>query len=218
MPFDLIHFDIWCPISISCIHKHSYFLTAIDDFSRYTWITLMKSKSETRQHVINFITLIENQHDCHVKIVRSDNGHEFIIPQFYASKGILYQTSCVETPQQNARVERKHQHILNITRALLFQSNLPKPFWSYATTHVVFIMNRVPSPILNNQSPYFLLHKKRFDLHQLKVFGSLAYASTIQSHRMKLDSGARKCVFLGFKSGMKGVILLDINSKQLFVS
>jgi len=83
-PFDLIHFDIWGPISISSIHNYSYFLTAIDDFNRYTWLTLMKSKSEIRQHLIDFITLIENQHDCHVKIVRSDNGLEFNIPQFYA--------------------------------------------------------------------------------------------------------------------------------------
>jgi len=97
----------------------------------------MKSKSEARQHLVNFITLIEKHHDCHVKIVRIDNGPEFTIPQFYASKGILHQTSCVETPQQNARVEKKHQHILNITRALLFQSNLPKTFWSYTAIHAL---------------------------------------------------------------------------------
>ena len=178
----------------------------------------MKTKSETRQHVIDFITLIENHFNCNVKTVRSDNGHEFNIPHFCASKGILHQTSCVETPQQNARVERKHQHILNITRALLFQSHLPKYFWPYAAVHVVFIMNRVPSPILQNQSPYFLPHKMQPDLHQLKAFGSLAYASTLQAQRSKLDSKARKCVFLGYKSGMKGVVLLDIHSKQIFAS
>ena len=66
----------------------------------------MKTKSETRQHVIDFITLIENHFNCNVKTVRSDNGPEFNIPHFYASKGILHQTSCVETPQQNARVEK----------------------------------------------------------------------------------------------------------------
>ena len=79
-------------------------------------------------------------------------------------------------------------------------------------------MNRVPSPILNNQTPYFLLHNQNADMHQLKVFGSLAYASTLQAHRVKLASRARKCIFLGYKSGMKGVILLDTHSKEIFVS
>jgi hypothetical protein len=60
--------------------------------------------------------------------------------------------SCVETPQQNGRVERKHQHILNVGRALLYQSKLPHSVWSYAIHHVVFLINRVPTPLLQNQS------------------------------------------------------------------
>jgi len=102
---------------------------------------------------------------------------------------------------------------LNITRAGLFQSNLSKTFWSYVVVHAIFIMNRVSSPLLQIRSPYFLLHKKLPDLHQLKVFGFLAFASTLQAHRSKFASRARKCVFLGYKSGMKGVLLLDIHSK-----
>src|SRR4051812_27101152 len=94
-----------------------------------------------------------------------------------ASKGILHQTSCVETPQQNGRVERKHQTILNIARALLFQANLPKKFWSFAVQHAVFIMNRVPSIVLNNKSPYQCLHNSVPELHILKIFGTLAYTS-----------------------------------------
>lgn len=53
-PYDMIHFDIWGPLVVKSSYGHSYFLTVVDDCSRCTWITLMKSKSETRQHVINF--------------------------------------------------------------------------------------------------------------------------------------------------------------------
>jgi hypothetical protein len=126
--YDVIHLDIWGPISIKSIHGFSYFLTAVDDYSRFTWIILMKNKSETRQHVVNLVKMIKTQHNHDVKIIRSDNGPEFLMHEFYSSHGILHQTSCVESPQQNGRVERKHQHVLNVARALLYQSNLPKHF------------------------------------------------------------------------------------------
>lgn len=54
-PFDLIHFDIWDALAIKSIHGYSYFLTAVDDHSRYTWLTLLKYKSEVRHHIMNFV-------------------------------------------------------------------------------------------------------------------------------------------------------------------
>jgi hypothetical protein len=92
--------------------------------------------------------MIEKQFNTFVKYIRTDNGPEFLIPSFYATKGIIHQTSCVENPQQNGRVERKHQHLLNVGRSLLFQSKLPKKFWSYALVHTTFIINRVITPLL----------------------------------------------------------------------
>jgi len=58
--------------------------------------------------------------------------------------------SCVETPQQNGVAERKHQHILNIIRALIFQSNLHKFFWNFAASHAVFLLNRLPNKVLHS--------------------------------------------------------------------
>jgi len=58
----------------------------------------------------------------------------------------------VYTPQQNGIVERRHQHILDVSRALMFQSKLPKKFWSYVVLHAVYLINRIPTMILNNKS------------------------------------------------------------------
>jgi hypothetical protein len=78
----------------------------------------MVSKSQTRSLLVSFINLVVNQFNTMGKILRSDNGIEFQMLEFYQSKGIVHQLSYVETPQHNFVVERKHQHLLNVARAL----------------------------------------------------------------------------------------------------
>ena len=91
---DLIHVDIWIPMSFPSASGHRYFLTIVDDHTRFTWIFFMKSKSETAALLKQFIILVENQFTKTVKVVRTNNGLEFKIDSFYASKGIEHQNTC----------------------------------------------------------------------------------------------------------------------------
>jgi len=86
----LIHVDLWGPYSIPSIHGHKY--------SRYTWIFLLKQKSEVVKILKNFVTFIQTQFETTIKTIRSDNGSEFFMTNFFANKGIVHQTSCVNTP------------------------------------------------------------------------------------------------------------------------
>nr|KYP75714.1 Retrovirus-related Pol polyprotein from transposon TNT 1-94 [Cajanus cajan] len=129
--FDLLHIDIWGPCSKVSMHGHRYFLMIVDDHSRFTWIYLMHTKSETRTHIANFVAYVETQFDKKIKTIHTDNGYEFLMHNFFSSKGIIHQTSCVETPEQNGIVERKYQHLLSVTRALLFQSIFLQNFWCF---------------------------------------------------------------------------------------
>jgi transposase InsO family protein len=116
-PFDLIHVNIWGPLgsflSTSTNGLH-YFLTIVDDFSRYSWIHLMYQKCQTRPFIQSFFKLVATQFNLKVKILRSNNGAEFHMEDFFASQGTFHQLSCVETPQQNSIIERKHQHLHNV--------------------------------------------------------------------------------------------------------
>ena len=117
-----------------------------------TWVCLMKHKSDTHDLLVQFIHMVENQFNTKVKVVRSDNGPEFKLDTFYKLNRIIHQTSCVNTPQQNGVAERKHRHLLNVARGLLFQANLPKRFWGEAIFTSAYLINRTPTPLLQGQT------------------------------------------------------------------
>ena len=128
-PFELVHVDTWGPYHVKTANGHRYFLTLVDDYTRSTWTHLMVTKDEAFHLIKSFVIMAQTQFNGTVKVMRSDNALELGLSNealdFFASTGIIHQTSCVQTPQQNGVVERKHKHLLEVSRALLFQSHIP---------------------------------------------------------------------------------------------
>ncbi|KAK4411317.1 Retrovirus-related Pol polyprotein from transposon RE2 [Sesamum angolense] len=197
-PFEMLHMDLWGPYHLSSLSGCHYFLSIVDDYSRGIWTFLLKHKSQVPCTLDKFFKLVHTQFQATVKVVRTDNGTEFINNQchtLFTSLGILHQTSCSYTPQQNGVVERKHKQLLEMARALLFQSSLPKKFWENLSLTATYLINRLPTPLLNWKSPFEILYKKPPSYAQLKVFGCLCFASNVTPHKQKFDQRAYKCVF-----------------------
>ena len=79
-----------------------------------------------------FYKMVQTQFESPIKRLRSDNGREYVnqnLSKFLQENGVVYELTCVDTPQQNGVAERKNRHLLKVTRALLFQMSVPKSYW-----------------------------------------------------------------------------------------
>lgn len=129
------------------------------------------------------------------------------MPDFYSSNGTIHQRSCVYTSQQNGIVERKHQHLLDIACALLFQASLCLKLWGDAILTTAYLINCTPTPILHNKTPHGQLFFVVPSYNHLRVFGCLCYASTNKHNRSKFDA---RC--LSWKMHFSLAILLELRA------
>lgn len=104
---ELIHLDLWGPYVVTSKDGFKYFLTIVDDYTRAVCVYLLKGKTEVYDTVVMFFNLLKNQFSRTVKVLRSDNGTEFVnfnMNTFLEKHGVVHQTSCAYTPQQNGVV------------------------------------------------------------------------------------------------------------------
>nr|GEU96798.1 retrovirus-related Pol polyprotein from transposon TNT 1-94 [Tanacetum cinerariifolium] len=105
---------------------------ALEPFNLIHIKLLLIGSTDACSVLIAFFKFVQTQFDKKVKIVRSDNALEFLkgsLAPYMTEQGIEHQTSCVDRPQQNRRVERKHRHVLEVARALRFHAHLPLTHW-----------------------------------------------------------------------------------------
>ncbi|GJY04655.1 putative RNA-directed DNA polymerase, partial [Tanacetum coccineum] len=135
--------------------------------------------------------------------VVSHTGHRYFLTVvddytravwFCNDKGIVHQTSCAYTPQQNGVVERKHRHLLNVARCLI-----------------------LPSSVLNGKSPYDMIYNSCPKLSHIRMFGCLCFATVLNNHD-KLTNRSKKCVMMGYSSSQKGYRLYSLDRHQFLVS
>lgn len=106
--FALIHIDIWGPYKVCTKDKCRFFLTILDDHSRHTWVSLLSHKSDSLEVIEAFYAYAQTQFGKSIQVIRSDNAMEFSDSkciQFFATTGIIHQTSCSHRPEQNARTK-----------------------------------------------------------------------------------------------------------------
>ena len=82
LPLQLIHFDICGPMNVRARHGAHYFITFIDDFTRYDHVYLIFHKSKALECFKRYSRLVENQLNVNIKTLRTDRGREYLYDLF----------------------------------------------------------------------------------------------------------------------------------------
>ncbi|KAK1415024.1 hypothetical protein QVD17_30793 [Tagetes erecta] len=202
-PLQMLHMDLFGPTNVQSIGRKSYCLVIIDDFTRFSWVYFLHAKSETAELLKEFIIKIENQLECKVKTLRSDNGTEFKnanVDLFCAEKGIARQYSAPRTPQQNGVAERKNRTLIEAARSMLADAKIPITFWDEAIATACFVQNRTLLVQDKQKTSYELLFGRKPNISYLKAFGCPVSILNLNEHLGKFESKSDDGFFLGYSS------------------
>jgi hypothetical protein len=191
----------------------------IDDFSKYTWIYLIRHKSDVFQVFHDFQKLVERKFDKKIIIVQSDLGGEYEkLHSFFKQIGIPHQVSYPHAHQQNGSTERKHRHIVEVGLALLANASMPLKFWDEAFLTSIFLINLLPSKVINFDTPAQRRLKETPDYNSLRTFGCACWPNLRPYNNHKLSFQSIQCVFLGYSQFHKGFKCLEPKSGHVYIS
>ena len=219
---ELIHSDVKGPIETKSHGGSRYFITFIDDFSKWTTVYTMKEKSQSFQCFVKFHKFAETHSGEKVKILRTDNGGEYTSNEFQSyleQNGRVHQPTVAYSPQQNEVAERMNRTLMDLVRSMLHAKNIEKPFWAEALQTATYIRNRVTSRSLaNDTTPFHRWHGKAPNLSHTRIFGSRCHYVLPRSKVKSLDTRSREAIFVGYALQSKGYKLWDVNTCKCVIS
>ena len=210
---EIIHSDICCPDMD--MYSPKYFITFIDDYSRYMYIYLLHNKNEALDAFKVFKAEVEKQCEKQIKIVRTDRDGEFYgrytengqapgpFAKFLQENGIVAQYTMPGSPDQNGVAERRNRTLMDMVRSMRSNSKLPESLWTEALKTAVYILNRVPTKAVPKM-PFELFKGWKPSLRHVRVWGCSSEVRVYNPQEKKLDPRTISGYFIGYAERSKG--------------
>lgn len=219
VPLELIHIDVCGPLPTKSQGGNRYILVIVDDYSRYICTYFMQNKTDVYKYFVEYVNRYENDLNRKLKKVRNDNGTEFTNKEFenYINRrGIKHERTVAYNPQSNGVVERSNRILLDKSRTLLIDAQLPMNFWAEAVATATYLRNVSLSKGGNNKTPIEMWSSKKPTVSYLKIFGCLTYYYLPKVQRNKLQPKARKGIFIGYSQETRGYRIYDPEYRKIY--
>jgi transposase InsO family protein len=131
-PLQLIHSDICEMNGVLTEGGQRYFMTIIDDASKYCYVYLLKTKDDALNCFKTYKVEVENQLEKKIKRFRSDRDGEYFSNEFdlfYAEHGVIHERMPSYSPQSNGVAEGKNQTLIDLVNSMLDTVGLSKAWW-----------------------------------------------------------------------------------------
>ncbi|KAI3816126.1 hypothetical protein L1987_15816 [Smallanthus sonchifolius] len=184
-PLQLLHMDLFGPMSVMSHERKSYCLVVADDFSRFTWVFFQAKKDETPETLKIYLLQIKNMFNLSVKTIRSDHGTEF-------KNAILDSFS-----------ERRNRTLIEAARTMIVDSKLPVTFWAEAVNTLCFVQNRVLITKSCNKTPYEIMYKRKHVIDFFRKFGCVCTMLNTSDQLNKFETKVYECYFVGYSSNQR---------------
>ncbi|KAJ5497613.1 Reverse transcriptase RNA-dependent DNA polymerase [Penicillium fimorum] len=217
-PGDLIHTDVWGPISISSISGYNYYVTFTDDASRFCWVFLLKHRSEVLDKFIQVEQWLKTQLNLTVKRVSGDNAKEHEpLREYLISKGAVWDPVPPYTPRLNGIPEIKNKHLLEPLVAIMSDNELPKYLWGPLIQGINYTQNRLWHSKIEC-TPFEKLHGYQPDISHLRALGCQCWYMIAKERRQtKLHPHSAEGRFLGYDQRGHYQIY-DVSTKKIVIS
>jgi hypothetical protein len=181
----------------------------------------LKTKDGVLVRFQEFKAQVENLTGRKIKVLRSYNGGEYTSRDFSdlcIEVGIKREYTIPYNPQQNGVAERKNGSIVEATKAMIHDQNLPMILWAEASMTIVYVLNRSPHKILKNMTPEEDFTGVKHEVRHFKIFGCPIYFHVPKEKKTKLDPSGRKSTFVRYSESSKAYRIYIPSQRQIEVS
>lgn len=217
-PFKVVRSDV-AFFPVTSRESYWYFISFIDDYSKFGFAYPMKSKSEAFTHFKHFKARVETLLKATVVELRSDNGGEYLdtsFQRYLREAGIASTMGPPQTPQLNGVAERWNRTMGERIRCMLIESSLPEYMWTNALRIGVDLYNNSPSKgAYDFQSPVHTLQLPALTPAQVHQFGCWVYFLNNAPGMNKLSPRSEPGLMMGHLPGNDGWYVWDVANRAL---
>nr|GFA12222.1 Gag-Pol polyprotein [Tanacetum cinerariifolium] len=186
--------DLCGPMRVANINGKRYVLVIVDDYSRYTWTHVFRSKDETLEVLIDFLRLVQRGLQAQVRVVQTDKGTKFLnqtLHAYFAAEGINH---------QNGIVKRRNRTLVEAARTMLSVAKVPLFFWVEAIATACFTQNRSLVIPHHEKTPYHIINDRKPSVKFFHIFGSICYIVRDGENLDKMKEKDDECIFVGYST------------------